>query len=325
MTKKILITGSSGFIGSHLTELLVEDGYEVKAFDRYNSNNDYGWLNKSKYKKDIEFILGDIRDYDSVFNSLKGCNYCAHLAALIGIPYSYLSPLAYIRTNIEGTYNVLEASKNLDIEQIITTSTSETYGSAQYEPIDENHPTVGQSPYSASKIAADQLATSYYLSFNTPVKIIRPFNTFGPRQSTRAIIPTIITQLLDNKKNIYLGNINTKRDFTYVDDTCLAYLKILNSDNIFGKTINVGMNKSISIKELFNFISEKLNIESKIILDDLRVRNIKSEVSNLICDNKKLVELTDWKANFDLSTGIDNTINWIKENKKYFNSDIYHV
>ena len=325
MKKKVLITGSSGFIGSHLTEMLIESGYSVKAFDRYNSNNDFGWLNKSKYKKEIEFILGDIRDYDSVFNSLKDCNYCIHLAALIGIPYSYTSPLAYIRTNIEGTYNVLEASKNLNIDQIITTSTSETYGSAQYVPIDEKHPVVGQSPYSASKISADQLAISYNLSFETPVKIIRPFNVYGPRQSTRAIIPTIITQLIDNKENIKLGNTETRRDFTYVKDTCSAYIEVLKSEKMFGETINVGMNKSISIIELFYLISKKLNFQSEVITDDIRIRNIKSEVSNLVCNNSKLLEYTDWEPSHNFSDGLDSTIKWIKENKEYYNSDIYHV
>ena len=202
---KILITGATGFIGSHLTEFLVEKGFNVIAFDRYNSNNDWGWLENSKYKNDFQVILGDIRDYDSVSKSMVGCNAIFHLAALIGIPYSYISPLAYIRTNVEGTYNVLEAAKNLSIEQILVTSTSETFGTAQYIPIDEKHPLIGQSPYSASKIAADQLAISYFKSFELPVKLVRPFNTYGPRQSARAIIPTIISQILNGKTAIELG------------------------------------------------------------------------------------------------------------------------
>ena len=197
--KKILITGATGFIGSHLTEYLVEVGYDVVAFDRYNPNNHWGWLENSKYKYDIEVQLGDIRDYDSVYNAVKDCDVVFHLAALIGIPYSYISPMAYIRTNVEGTYNILEASRQLDIQEVLITSTSETYGTAQYVPIDEKHPLVGQSPYSASKISADQLAISYYKSFDLPVKIVRPFNTYGPRQSARAIIPTIISQLLNGK------------------------------------------------------------------------------------------------------------------------------
>ena len=247
--KNIIISGAFGFIGSHVTEFFVEKGLNVVAFDRYNSNNDYGWLKTSKYKKEINFILGDIRDYDSVYNVMKGCSSCLNLAALIGIPYSYISPLAYIKTNVEGTYNVLEAAKNLEIEKIIITSTSETYGTAQYEPMDEKHPLVAQSPYAASKISADQLALSYYRSFDLPLNIIRPFNVYGPRQSTRAIIPTIITQMLNNQKKINLGNVEVKRDFTYVKDVCSAFLLALNSSNINGEVINVGMNDNISINE----------------------------------------------------------------------------
>ena len=228
LNKKILITGAAGFIGSHLTEYFIKRGYKVVAFDRYNPNNSFGWLDKSPYKKKVECILGDIRDYDSVFKAMKNCDSVIHLAALIGIPYSYISPLAYIKTNVEGTYNILEASKNLNTDQIIVTSTSETYGSAQKVPIKENHRLIGQSPYSASKISADQIAISYWRSFKLPVKIIRPFNTFGPRQSNRAVIPTIINQALKNK-NISLGNVKTTRDYTYVTDICEAYLEIIKS------------------------------------------------------------------------------------------------
>jgi NAD dependent epimerase/dehydratase len=208
---KVLVTGAGGFIGSHLTEMLVEAGREVKAFIRYNSKNHWGWLEESKYKDDIEVISGDIRDFDSVHNAMKGCDTVFHLAALIGIPYSYVSPLAYIRTNIEGTYNILQSARQCLLENVIITSTSETYGTAQYVPIDEKHPLVGQSPYSASKIAADQMAISYYRSFNLPVKIVRPFNTYGPRQSARAVIPTIILQLISDKK-LKLGNLAPTRD-----------------------------------------------------------------------------------------------------------------
>ena len=229
MSSKILITGATGFIGSHLTEFCVEQGFNVVAYDRYNPNNHWGWLENSEYKNDIEFILGDIRDYDSVSKAMIGCASVFHLAALIGIPYSYISPLAYVRTNIEGTYNILEAAKKQSLEQILITSTSETYGTAQYSPIDENHPLVGQSPYSASKIAADQLAISYHLSFNLPIKIVRPFNTYGPRQSTRAIIPTIISQALSQKNEIKLGNLDPKRALTYVKDTCLGFIEIYKS------------------------------------------------------------------------------------------------
>lgn len=322
---KILITGAFGFIGSHVTEFFVEKGLNVVAFDRYNSNNDYGWLKTSKYKKEINFILGDIRDYDSVYNVMKGCSSCLNLAALIGIPYSYISPLAYIKTNVEGTYNVLEAAKNLEIEKIIITSTSETYGTAQYEPMDEKHPLVAQSPYAASKISADQLALSYYRSFDLPLNIIRPFNVYGPRQSTRAIIPTIITQMLNNQKKINLGNVEVKRDFTYVKDVCSAFLLALNSSNINGEVINVGMNDNISINDLFTKISLKLNIKPQIIIDKNRIRKDKSEVISLKCDNKKIIKNLLWKPEYDISTGLDQTISWIKDNKNFFNSDIYHV
>ena len=250
---KILITGATGFIGSHLVEICVENGYNVVAFDRYNPNNDWGWLEHSKYKNNFEVVLGDIRDYDSISKAMSSCNIIFHLASLIGIPYSYISPLAYIRTNIEGAYNVLEASKNINVDQILMTSTSEVYGSAQYIPIDEKHPNVGQSPYSASKIAADQLATSYFRSFDLPIKIVRPFNTYGPRQSTRAIIPTIISQCLINK-NISLGSLSPTRDLTFVDDTCAGFLEIYKSDSLFGEVTNIGMNSEISMNDLAKLI-----------------------------------------------------------------------
>ena len=325
MKKDFLITGACGFVGSHLTEYLIEKGYSVIAFDRYNPNNDLGWLSNSKYKKDIEFILGDIRDYDSVYNSLTKCNSCIHLAALIGIPYSYVSPLAYIRTNIEGTYNILESSKNINLDQIIITSTSETYGSAQYLPINEKHPLVGQSPYSASKISADHLAISYSKSFNLPVKIIRPFNIYGPRQSTRAIIPTIITQLIKGEESIKLGNINTKRDFTYVADACKAYLEIFHSNELYGMPVNVGTNKNISIFELFNILKSKMKIKSEIKSEINRKRPDNSEVDELLCDNKFILENTNWSPSINLETGLDITIDWIKKNKHIFDSSNYHV
>ena len=244
--KKILITGATGFIGSHLTELCVEQVYEVKAYDRYNPNNDWGWLENSICKNDIQVILGDIRDYDSVYDAMKGCSLVFHLAALISIPYSYVSPLAYIRTNIEGTYNVLESAKQQGISDILITSTSEAYGTAQYVPIDEKHPLIGQSPYSASKIGADELAISYHRSFGLPVKIVRPFNVYGPRQSARAIIPTIVSQLLNGKGKIKLGNITPTRDFTFVKGTIRVFIEIHKSDNLLGKTVMLQSELDIS-------------------------------------------------------------------------------
>tara|TARA_B100000519_G_scaffold134808_1_gene116455 strand:- start:381 stop:1358 length:978 start_codon:yes stop_codon:yes gene_type:complete len=324
---KILITGATGFIGSHLTEYLVEKGFNVVAFDRYNSNNDWGWLENSIYKNDFEVILGDIRDYDSVSKAIAGCDAIFHLAALIGIPYSYTSPLAYIRTNIEGTYNILEAAKNLNLNQVLITSTSETYGTAQYVPIDEKHPLVGQSPYSASKIAADQLAISYYKSFEMPVKLVRPFNTYGPRQSARAIIPTIISQILNGKSEIELGSLSPTRDLTFVKDTCAGFEEIYNSKFLFGEVTNIGMKAEISIGDLAKLIAGIMNVELSIKSTDERIRPENSEVERLFCDNTKLLEHTSWKPNYTLEQGIGEVIEWMKktENLNYFKSDRYNV
>ena len=323
--KKILITGATGFIGSHLTELCIEKGYEIVAFDRYNPNYNLGWLEKSKYKNNIKFFLGDIRDYDSVLKAMKGCNVIFHLAALIGIPYSYISPQAYLKTNVEGTYNVLECAKSLDIEQTIITSTSEVYGSAKYVPIDEKHQLQPQSPYSASKIAADQLALSYWNSFQTPIKIIRPFNVYGPRQSSRAVIPSIIIQALNNKKEIKLGNIKPSRDFTYVTDTCLAYLDFLKMKKSFGKVLNVGTKSEHKIGNIAKTILKKIHSKAKISREKQRVRSTKSEVNRLVCDNSKILKHTQWKPIIKIEKGLDMTINWFKKFKDLFNHDIYHV
>ena len=325
--KKVIITGGTGFIGSHLVEVCVKNGFDVVAFDRYNSDNNWGYLEYSRYKSNIEVILGDIRDYDSVFKAMKGCDYVFHLAALIGIPYSYSSPLAYLRTNIEGTYNVLESVKNHNLEQALITSTSETYGSAQYTPIDESHPLVGQSPYSATKIAADQLAISYFRSFELPIKIVRPFNTYGPRQSTRAIIPTIISQALNNKKIIKLGSLTPTRDLTYVTDTCNGFLEILKSNELFGEITNIGMNKEISIGSLVNLILDQIGISLEILSSNERIRPKKSEVDRLVCDNSKLINKTNWKPEFSLELGIKNVINWMKDPKNpiFYKTDQYNV
>lgn len=322
--KKLLVTGATGFIGSHLSEICVKKGFNVVAFDRYNPEYNLGYLEKSKYKKDINFVFGDIRDYDSVNKVMKGCNLVFHLAALIGVPYSYNSPLAYLKTNVEGTYNVLEASKNNSIEQLIVTSTSETYGTAERVSINEQHRLLGQSPYSASKISADQLSISYCRSFGLPVKIIRPFNVYGPRQSSRAVIPSIIIQAL-NKQEIKLGNIQTTRDYTYVIDACNAYFDILKIKNMFGTPINVGSNVEFRIKDIAKKIISKINPKIKIIIDKKRVRPKLSEVYRLKCDNSLILKKTSWKPLFSFDEGLNETIKWIKDNKKLTFPNDYRV
>ncbi len=323
--KKILVTGAGGFIGSHLVEELLAKGFYVKAFVRYNSKNNWGWLESINQNPNLEIHTGDIRDYDSVFNALRDCDSVFHLAALIGIPYSYVSPIAYIKTNIEGTYNILEASKNLKIKNVLITSTSETYGTAQYVPIDEKHPLVGQSPYSATKIAADQLAISYYRSFNLPVKIVRPFNTYGPRQSARAVIPTIISQILSGQTKIALGNLSPTRDLTFVKDTVKGFIEIYKSKKLFGEVTNIGMNTEISVGELVELISKLM--DKKIIVDskEARIRPGNSEVERLVCNNSKLVSSTVWKPDYDLSSGLLETIAWIKKNLETYKVNLYNV
>jgi dTDP-glucose 4,6-dehydratase len=286
--KNILVTGAGGFIGSHLTELLVEKGYNIKAFVHYNSWNKWGWLDTSFVKNEVEIISGDIRDYDSVTAAMQGCDSVFHLAALIGIPYSYVSPQAYIKTNIDGTYNILQSARQAEIEKIMVTSTSETYGTAQYVPIDEKHPMVGQSPYSATKIAADQLAISYYKSFDLPVKIVRPFNTYGPRQSARAIIPTVISQILAGETALKLGNLSPTRDLTFVKDTAKGFLEIALADGLFGEITNIGMSEEITIGNLVQLISNLIGKKIEIISDEQRIRPDKSEVERLFCNNTKI-------------------------------------
>ena len=325
MSKKVLITGACGFFGSHLSEFLIQKGYSVIAFDRYNPTNDLGWLENSQYKNDIEFILGDIRDYDSVYKAIQGSSICIHLAALIGIPYSYVSPLAYLKTNVEGTYNVLEASKNLNTEQVIITSTSEIYGSSQYNPMDELHPINAQSPYAASKVAADQLSLSYYKSFNLPIKIARPFNIYGPRQSLRAVIPSIISQCINNINPIKIGNIESERDFTYVSDTCESFSCILESSKLFGEIVNIGTGKNISIKNLAELIIDKIAKSKSFSIDQNRLRPINSEVSSLTASTNKIHSNTNWKSKISISEGIDKTIVWMEENLNKFKSSNYIV
>ena len=323
--KKVLVTGAGGFIGSHLTERLVEAGAKVQAFVRYNSKNDWGWLEHSPYKGQFEVFIGDVRDYDAVLNASQGVDVVFHLAALIGIPYSYVSPLAYIRTNVEGTYNVLQATRQLGTEKVIVTSTSETYGSAQYVPIDEQHPLVGQSPYSATKISADQLAISYFRSFESPVAIARPFNTYGPRQSARAIIPTIITQILSGQESIKLGNLSPTRDFNYVKDTVEGFIKIAESDQTCGEVVNIGSNYEISMHDTVDLIVELIGRKVEIIAADERIRPEKSEVERLWCDNQKILSLTDWRPNYSLRDGLAETINWLKTNLERYKPEIYNI
>jgi NAD dependent epimerase/dehydratase len=317
--KTVLITGSDGFIGSHLVERFLDENCKVKAFVFYNSFNNWGWLDyisKDKEKlSNLEIITGDIRDNSIVRKAIKNVDVICHLAALIGIPYSYDTPDSYIETNVKGTLNVIQAAKEYNTEKVIITSTSETYGSAKYVPIDENHPYQAQSPYAASKIAADHLSLSFYYSFNLPISIIRPFNTYGPRQSARAIIPTIITQILKNNKKIELGNLYATRDFTYVLDLCEAFIKMSQKEKIAGEIINIGSSNEISIQDLVEKIKELTNSNLKVVSTDERKRPEKSEVNRLYANNKKAQELLDWKPKFSLSEGLRNTINWFSDVK----------
>ncbi len=325
--KKVLVTGADGFIGSHLTESLLKKGYEVKAFTMYNSFNTWGWLDTlPKNELDqIEIFGGDVRDPNGVREALKGMDGVFHLAALIAIPFSYHSPDSYVDTNIKGTLNVLQAARELETERIMITSTSEVYGTAQYVPIDEKHPFQGQSPYSATKIGADRLAESFYRSFNLPVSIVRPFNTYGPRQSARAVIPTIISQLLSGKEEIKLGALTPTRDFNYVKDTAAGFIAIAESDLTIGEEINIATQQEISIGELAKEIIDQINPNAKIICDEQRLRPEKSEVNRLLGANDKIKRLTSWRPQYTFGQGISETIEWIKENLDHYKSDIYNL
>ena len=319
----VLVTGAAGFIGSHLTELLVAQGHRVRALVHYNSRNDWGWLEDSLVAKDIEVVLGDVRDFDAIYRAMKGCHAVFHLGALVGIPYSYESPLAYVRTNVEGTYNVLEAARQLSLGEVIVTSTSETYGTAQYIPIDERHPLVGQSPYSATKIAADQLALSYHRSFGLPVKIVRPFNTYGPRQSARAVVPTIAVQILSGMREIRLGNLTPTRDLTFVSDTARGFHEIFRSDASRGEITNVGTNTEISVSELVQTIARLLRVNVTVAQDDRRVRPAASEVERLRCDNAKILRQTGWRPLHSLEQGLGETIEWLKLHQARYKPERY--
>ena len=325
--KQVLVTGADGFIGSHLTEELVRQGYEVKAFVFYNSFNTWGWLDTldREIMDHVEVFTGDVRDPHGVKKAMENCTAVFHLAALIGIPFSYHSPDAYVDTNIKGTLNVLQAARELGTDRVLVTSTSEVYGTAQYVPIDEKHPFQGQSPYSATKIGADRLAESFYRSFDLPVSIVRPFNTYGPRQSARAVIPTIVTQLLGGKREIRLGSLSPTRDFNYVKDTANGFIAIYESDRTIGEEINIATGQEISIGELAAELIRQLEPEAVLTCDEDRLRPQKSEVNRLLGANEKLKNLTAWKQKYSFPEGIRETIEWYRNNLHLYKPDIYNV
>lgn len=325
--KKVLITGADGFIGSHLTERLVKEGAKVKALSQYNSFNNWGWLEYVDCKDDIEVLCGDIRDSAYMRHITKNVDCIFHLAALIAIPYSYVAPDSYIDTNIKGTLNVCQVARDNNVAKTIITSTSEVYGTAQYVPIDENHPKQPQSPYSATKIGADAIAKSFYNAFGLPIIIARPFNTYGPRQSARAIIPTIITQILSGKKEIRLGDLTPTRDFNYVKDTCSGFIALANCDKAVGEEINIGSNYEISMGDTLNLIKKIMNSNVRFVTDNERIRPKNSEVNRLWCDNTKIKTLTGFVPEYSLEQGLKETIEWFsdKDNLKKYKTGIYNI
>ncbi|MEI6100616.1 MAG: NAD-dependent 4,6-dehydratase LegB [Eubacteriales bacterium] len=327
MPKKVLITGADGFIGSHLTECALAAGYDVRAFVYYNSFNNWGWLDTfpKDVLKNIDVFAGDIRDPNGVRQAMHGIDTVFHLAALIAIPFSYHSPDSYVDTNIKGTLNVLSAARDLDTKRVLVTSTAEVYGTAQYVPIDEKHPYQGQSPYSATKIGADRIAESFYRSFGLPVTIVRPFNTYGPRQSARAVIPTIITQLLGGQEEIKLGSLTPTRDFNYVKDTAAGFLAIEQSDKTVGEEINIASGAEISIGEIANELIAQINPGAKIVCDETRLRPEKSEVERLLGSNEKMKALTGWSPAWSFPDGIAKTIAFLKENLSKYKTEIYNL
>jgi NAD dependent epimerase/dehydratase len=326
-SNRVLVTGASGFIGSHLSESLARAGNQVRAMVHYNFQNNWGWLENmpSDIMKNIEVFPADIADPFAVQKGVEGCDLVFHLAALIAIPYSYRAPASYVETNVKGTLNVLEACRNVGVRRLVHTSTSETYGTARYVPIDEKHPLVGQSPYSASKIAADKLAEFYHLSFDLPVVTIRPFNTFGPRQSARAVIPTIISQALEGAEKIHLGSLTPVRDLNYVKDTVAGFIAAANAETVVGKIINCGRGEGVTIGELARMILEICESKATIVTDNERVRPEKSEVMELICDNSLARELMGWEPKYSLQEGLEETVAWMRENLDRYKTDVYNI
>jgi NAD dependent epimerase/dehydratase len=324
---KVLVTGADGFIGSHLVELLVAKGYKVKALAQYNSFNHWGWLEDISCKDQVEIICGDIRDPHFCRHLTQNVDIIFHLAALIAIPYSYIAPESYVSTNVTGTLNICQAALDNNVSRIIHTSTSEVYGTAQYVPIDEKHPLQAQSPYSASKIGADAIAMSYFNAFDLPLTIARPFNTYGPRQSARAVIPTIISQIANGEKQIKLGDVSPTRDFNYVEDTCRGFIALAENDSCIGKTINIGSNYEVSVGDTLQLIKEIMKSNVEFILDEQRIRPEKSEVNRLWCDNSKIMQLTNFTPQYDLKSGLIKTIDWFIEtdNLTKYKHNIYNV
>lgn len=325
--KKALVTGADGFIGSHLVEKLVQEGYKVRAFVYYNSFNSWGWLDSipTTTLENVEIFAGDIRDPNGVREAMREVDVVYHLAALIAIPFSYHSPDAYVDTNIKGTLNVLQAARTMGTERILITSTSEVYGTAQYVPIDESHPYQGQSPYSATKIGGDRLAESFYRSFDMPITIVRPFNTYGPRQSARAVIPTIIMQLLAGKKDIKLGALTPTRDFNYVKDTVNGFYEISKCDDCVGEELNIATQNEISIGNLANELIRQINPNAHIVCEEERLRPEKSEVNRLLGSNEKIIKMTNWRPRYTLSEGLSETIDFLKNNLDKYKVDIYNL
>jgi NAD dependent epimerase/dehydratase len=327
MSKKVLVTGADGFIGSHLTEMLVAQGFQVRALSQYNSFNNWGWLEEVACKDEIEIVSGDIRDPHYCKLITKDIDIVYHLAALIAIPYSYVAPDSYVDTNIKGTLNICQGARDNDVARVIHTSTSEVYGTAQYVPIDEKHPLQAQSPYSATKIAADAMAMSFYNAYELPVTIARPFNTYGPRQSARAVIPTIITQIASGKKRIELGDVSPTRDFNYVEDTCRGFIALAENNAAAGMTVNIGSNFEISVEDTLNLIKELMESDVEFITDEQRLRPDKSEVFRLWCDNTLMEELTGFKPQIDIREGLKRTVDWIvrPENLKKYKAGSYNI